>query len=102
LKCDNYRFAMHLDTSHLFKCRVAIARLGEMDNVGASWWNTTGLLGSVGATALRRNFPYTHWFAQARAAIAVASKRSTEVFPLPQACISLWVFPPEIESKLDE
>jgi len=93
---------MSLRAEHLFKCRVAVARLGEMDKAGAGWWNTSGLLGDVGATALRRNFPYTHWFAQARAVIAVAGARSSEVFPLPRGCISLWSFPPEVETALSE
>jgi hypothetical protein len=93
---------MSLQTEHLFKCRVVIARLGEMDKGGAGWWNTAGLLGTLGAAALRRNFPYTHWFAQARAVITVASGRCSEVFPLPKGCISLWNFPPEIETALSE
>ncbi len=93
---------MSLQPSHLFKCRVVVARLGEMDRAGAGWWNTNGLLGTVGAGALRRNFPYTHWFAQARAVIAVASNRSAEVFPLPRGCISLWSLPPECEAALAE
>jgi hypothetical protein len=93
---------MQVDTEHLFKCRVVVARLGEMGNIGAGWWNTSGLLGMVGVAALRRNLPYTHWFAQARAVIAVATGRSVEVFPLPKGCISLWNLPPEIESTLSE
>jgi len=89
---------MNLDTDHLFKCRVVVARLGEMDQTGTGWWNTSRLLGSVGAAALRRNFPFTHWFAQARAVIAVASHRSSEVFPLPKDCVSLWKLPPDVEA----
>lgn len=56
----------------------------------------------VGGAALRRNFPYTHWFAQSRAVIAVAGARSSEIFPLPKNCISLWNFPPEVEMALSE
>jgi len=93
---------MALQVSLLFKCRVVVARLGEMDNAGAGWWNTTGLLSSVGVSALKRNFPYTHWFAQARAVIAVAGARSSEVFPLPKGCLSLWSFPPDVEVRLSE
>lgn len=93
---------MRLRSEHLFKCRVVVARLGEMDKTGAGWWNTAGLLGTVGVAALRRNFPYTHWFAQARAVITVASNRSAEVFPLPKGCISLWSCPPETEVALSE
>jgi hypothetical protein len=91
---------MSLRAEHLFKCRVVIARLGEMDKSGAGWWNTTGLLSSVGVSALKRNFPYTHWFAQARAVIAVAGARSSEVFPLPKSCVSLWSLPPDLEVRL--
>jgi hypothetical protein len=93
---------MSLRAEHLFKCRVVVARFGEMDKSGAGWWNTTGLLSSVGVSALKRNFPYTHWFAQARAVIAVAGARSSEVFPLPKSCVSLWSFPPEVEVRLSE
>jgi hypothetical protein len=93
---------MPLRAEHLFKCRVVVARLGEMDNAGAGLWNTTGLLSSVGVSALKRNFPYTHWFAQARAVIAVAGARSSEVFPLPKSCVSLWSFPPDVEVRLSE
>jgi len=93
---------MSLRPEHLFKCRVVVARLGEMDTGGAGWWNTTGLLGSVGVSALKRNFSYTHWFAQARAVIAVAGARSAEVFPLPKSCVSLWSFPPDVEVRLSE
>lgn len=93
---------MSLRVEHLFKCRVVIARVGEMDNVGAAWWNTTGLLGPLGVSTFKRNFPYTHWFAQARAVIAVAGARSSEVFPLPRSCVSLWSFPPDVEARLSE
>lgn len=93
---------MNLQSEHLFKCRVVIARLGEMDKSGAGWWNTNALLGTVGATALRRNFPFTHWFAQARAVIAVATARSAEIFPLPQNCVSLWKLTPELEMQILE
>ena len=93
---------MSLRADHLFKCRVVVARLGEMDRAGARWWNTAGLLSSVGVSALKRNFPYTHWFAQARAVIAVAGARSSEVFPLPKSCVSLWSFPPDVEVRLSE
>jgi hypothetical protein len=73
-----------------------------MDQTATGWWNTSGLLGRVGAAALRRNFPFTHWFAQARAVIAAASHRSSEVFPLPKNCVSLWKLPPDVEAALSE
>ncbi len=53
-----------IDLERLLKLRLAIARFGEMDL--ARWWNTKGQLGRLGATALRRGFPRTHHFAQAR------------------------------------
>jgi len=93
---------MSLRAEHLFKCRVVVARLGEMDRAGAGWWNTTGMLSSVGVSALKRNFPFTHWFAQARAVISVAGARSAEVFPLPKGCVSLWSVLPEVEVGLSE
>jgi hypothetical protein len=53
-----------MDLERLLKLRVAIARFGEMDL--AKWWNTKGQLGRMGSMALRRGFPRTHRFAQAR------------------------------------
>ena len=53
------------DLERLFRLRLVVARLGEMDNAG--WWNTNGLLGGRGAFVFRRGFPTTHAFAQARA-----------------------------------
>ena len=69
-----------LDLDLLLKLRVLVARFGEMDL--AKWWNTKGQLGKVGALALRRGFPRTHRFAQARSVFAVAAHRCAEVFDL--------------------
>ena len=91
---------MSLNAEHLFRCRVVIGRLGEMDAAG--WWNTNGVLGPLGAAALRRNFNKSHWFAQARAVFAVAAARCQEVFSLPQDSVSLWHFPPEIEDEIHQ
>jgi hypothetical protein len=71
----------------LLRLRLAVARFGEMD--GARWWNTNGQLGKLGAMALRRGFPRTHRFAQARAVFAVAGHRCREVLEPPQ-CVTLW------------
>jgi len=88
-----------IDYERLFKLRLAIARLGEMDNAG--WWNTKGLLGSGGSFVLRRGFPLTHPFAQARTVFAVAAERCQEVFAAP-GCISLWQLPARIEDEFEE
>ena len=80
----------HLDFGRLFKLRLVVARHGEMDS--AAWWNIKGILGRHGALALRRGFPSTHYFAQARIAFAVASSRCHEVFD-PPGCMTLWTLP---------
>ncbi|AUX29563.1 MULTISPECIES: BrxE family protein [Sorangium] len=56
-----------LDLDRLLKLRLLVARFGEMDV--AKWWNTKGQLGRLGSAALRRGFPRTHRFAQARCAV---------------------------------
>ena len=83
-----------LDLGFLFKLRLVVARFGEMDL--AKWWNTKGQLGPLGAAALRRGFPRTHHFAQARSVFAVAAHRCAEVFD-PPGCVTLWRLPEEIE-----
>jgi len=82
----------------LLKLRLAVARFGEMD--GARWWNTNGQLGKIGAMALRRGFPRTHRFAQARAVFAVAGHRCREVFDPPQ-CVTLWDLPANVEEEFE-
>jgi hypothetical protein len=89
----------NLDLERLFCLRLAIARLGEMDNSG--WWNTKGLLGSNGAFVYRRGFPRTHAFAQARVVFAVAADRCAEVF-LPKNGVTLWHFPVSIEDLFED
>jgi hypothetical protein len=88
-----------IDLDHLLKLRLIVARHGEMDR--AKWWNTNGMLGSLGAMALQRGFPRTHLFAQARAVFSVASARSQEIFDPPGA-VTLWALPPDIEDEFDE
>jgi hypothetical protein len=87
-----------IDLERLLKLRLAIARFGEMDL--ARWWNTKGQLGRLGATALRRGFPRTHHFAQARSVFAVAAHRCAEVFD-PPGCVTLWRLPETIEDEFD-
>jgi hypothetical protein len=87
----------HLNLDLVLKLRLAVARVGEMDI--AKWWNTQGQLGELGAAALRRGFPHTHRFAQARAAFALAAHRCAEV--VPPACVSLWRLPEATEEEFE-
>src|SRR5262245_39007618 len=87
-----------IDLDRLLKLRLVIARFGEMDM--AKWWNTKGQLGRLGAAALRRGFPRTHHFAQARSVFAVAAHRCAEVFD-PPGCVTLWRLPESIEEEFD-
>ena len=87
-----------IDLEHLLKLRLVVARYGEMDS--ARWWNTQGMLGRYGAIAMRRGFPKTHHFAQARVVFAVASSRCEEVFSSP-GCVTLWALPAELEDRFD-
>ena len=83
---------------YLFKLRLVIARYGEMDV--ARWWNTKGILGTLGATALRRGLPKTHLFARTRIVFSVAKKRCEELFN-PSNCFTLWNLSPSIEDQFD-
>lgn len=87
-----------VDLERLLKLRAVVARLGEMDL--AKWWNTGSQLGAYGATALRRGFPRTHHFAQARSVFAVAAHRCAEIFNPPE-CVTLWHLLDEIEEEFD-
>ena len=87
-----------LDLERLLKLRLIVGRFGEMDL--AKWWNTKGQLGQLGCAALRRGFPRTHHFAQARSVFAVASHRCAEVFE-PPGCVTLWRLPELIEEEFD-
>ena len=87
-----------LDLDRLLKLRLVVARFGEMDI--ARWWNTKGQLGRLGASALRRGFPRTHLFAQARSVFAVAAHRCSEVFE-PPGCVTLWRLPEDVEEAFD-
>lgn len=85
-----------IDLERLLKLRLAIARFGEMDL--AKWWNTRGQLGRYGG-AVKRGFPRTHYFAQARSVFAVAAHRCEEVTP--QGCAMLWRLTERIEEAFD-
>jgi len=87
-----------IDLDRLLKLRLVVARFGEMDL--AKWWNTKGQLGRLGAATLRRGFPRTHRFAQARSVFAVAEQRCTEVFD-PPGCVTLWRLPEAIEDAFE-
>lgn len=87
-----------LDLDRLLKFRLIVARFGEMDI--AKWWNTDGQLGPLGTMTLRRGFPRTYHFAQARAVFAVAAKRCAEVFD-PPGCVTLWRLSEDIEESFD-
>lgn len=87
-----------IDLERLLKLRLVVARFGEMDL--AKWWNTKGQLGRLGAAALRRGFPRTHRFAQARSVFGVAAHRCSEVFE-PPGCVTLWRLPEVVEEAFD-
>ena len=87
-----------VDLDRLLKLRLTVARFGEMDI--AKWWNTRGQLGRLGTAALRRGFPRTHYFAQARSVFAVAAHRCSEVFD-PPGCVTLWRLLEGIEEEFD-
>ena len=53
------------------------------------------------AVVLKRGFPSTHYFAQARVVFAVARDRCAELFN-PPGCMTLWHLPPEIEEQFEE
>ena len=89
---------MSVDFDRLLKLRLVVARFGEMDL--AKWWNTRGQLGTLGAAALRRGFPRTHRFAQARSVFAVAAHRCSEVFE-PLGGVTLWRPPEAIEEEFE-
>lgn len=87
-----------LDLDRLLKLRLVVARFGEMDI--AKWWNTKGQLGKYGAGALRRGFPRTHYFAQARSVFAVAAHRCEQHFN-PLNSVTLWQLPEVIEEEFE-
>lgn len=87
-----------IDFDRLLKLRLIVARFGEMDL--AKWWNTRGQLGRLGTAAVRRGFPRTHHFAQARSVCAVAAHRCREVFDPPES-VTLWRLTETIEEEFE-
>ena len=87
-----------LDLDWLLRVRVAVARCGEMD--AQRWWNTEGQLGPYGAKVLKRGFPRTHHFAQARSVFAVAAHRCAEIFDPPDA-VTFWRLSDGVEEAFD-
>ena len=87
-----------IDLEKLLRLRLVVARFGELDN--ARWWNTKGQLGRLGASVLRRGFPRTYCFAQARSVFAVAALRCDEVFNPPE-CVTLWKQRDSVEEEFD-
>lgn len=88
-----------VDLDRLLRLRLVVARHGEMD--AARWWNTQGMLGRRGAVVLKRGFPVTHYFAQARVVFAVARSRCNELFS-PPGCMTLWNLPADLEDQFEE
>lgn len=87
-----------LDLDWLLRVRVVVARCGEMD--AQRWWNTEGQLGLYGSRILKRGFPRTHNFAQARSVFAVAVHRCAEVFDPPET-VTFWRLPADLEEAFD-
>src|SRR5205807_9451484 len=90
--------APSIDFDRLLQLRLVVARFGEMDL--AKWWNTRGQLGRLGAAAVRRGFPRTHRFAQARSVFAVAAHRCNEIFDPPDS-VTLWRLAETIEEEFE-
>src|ERR1035437_5067895 len=90
--------ASTVDLDRLLKLRLLVARFGEMGL--ARWWNTKGQLGGLGAATIRRGFPRTYRFAQARSVFAVAAHRCAEVFDPPNS-VTLWRLPEAIEAEFE-
>jgi hypothetical protein len=87
-----------INFDRLLKLRLVVARFGEMDL--AKWWNTRGQLGRLGTAAIRRGFPRTHYFAQARSVFAVAAHRCRQVFDPPES-VTLWRLTEQIEEEFE-
>ena len=87
-----------INFDRLLKLRLVVARVGEMDL--AKWWNTRGQLSRHGSAAVRRGFPRTHHFAQARSVFSVAGFRCREVFDPPQS-VTLWQLPEAVEEEFE-
>jgi hypothetical protein len=87
-----------LDLEWLLRVRTVVARVGEMDV--ARWWNSNGQLGPQGASVLRRGFPRTHYFAQARSVFTVAAARCAQILD-PPGSVTLWRLTDPLEERLE-
>jgi hypothetical protein len=87
-----------MDLDWLLRLRLIVARCGEMD--AQRWWNAEGQLGPYGARVLKRGFPRTHHFAQARSVFAVAAHRCAEIFD-PPGSVTFWRLPDDVEEAFD-
>src|SRR5262245_53726871 len=87
-----------LNYDWLLKLRVAVARCGEMDL--ARWWNTSKQLAPAGTSVLKRGFPRTHHFAQARSVMAIASHRCDQLLSQNDA-VTLWRLPEMLEDRFE-
>jgi hypothetical protein len=65
------------------------------------WWNTNGQLSGYGAKVLKRGFPRTHHFAQARSVFAVAARRCAQIFDSP-GIVTFWCLTDAVEDEFDE
>ncbi len=90
---------MSIDLPRLMRLRLVVARYGEMDM--AKWWNSKGMLGQSGTIVLKRGFPQTFPFVQAKVVFAVARSRCEELFNPPN-CMTLWNLPAEIEERFED
>lgn len=90
--------ATTLDYNRLLRLRLIVARYGEMDL--AKWWNTNGVLGRLGASAIKRGFPKTHPFVRARIVFTAARERCGELFTHPD-CMTLWQLPAAVEDQFE-
>ena len=88
-----------VNPEQLFKSRIIIGRYGEMDI--ARWWNTSGILSSLGSKVASRGLPRTEFYGRARVLFAVAAQRTRQYFSPPEA-FTLWSLPPSVENALDE
>jgi hypothetical protein len=88
-----------INLESLFYCRLIVGRYGEMDI--ARWWNTSGILSSLGSKVASRGLPRTEYYGRARALFAVAQQRTRQYFSPPES-FTLWSLPPAVENALDE
>lgn len=94
-----HQVATTIDLDLVFRLRLVVARVGEGDL--AKWWNSRGQLGAMGSSVLRRGFPRTHHFAQARSIFAVAARRCAELYSPPDK-VTLWQLPADIEDDFNQ